>query len=232
LSTAIFEHPDLPLPVALVRHHAARRLRLRVDHERRQLRLTMPRRGSAQAALRWAAEQRAWVEGQLAGAPAQAPFHDGAVFPLEGRAFVIRAISGRRTIVLAGDELHVGGPPEALTRAVLRWLHRRALDTLSAETSAIAATAGVTVASVAIGDAASRWGSCSSSGAIRYSWRLILAPPECRRFVVAHEVAHRLHMDHSPAFRAAEERLFGGPVAPARALLREVGPALRLVGRS
>ena len=231
MSTAIFEHPDLPLPVALVRHHAARRLRLRVDHERRQLRLTMPRRGSAQAALRWAAEQRAWVEVQLAGAPAQAPFHDGAVFPLEGREIVIRAVSGRRTIALAGNELVVGGPPEALTRAVLRWLHRRSLDTLSAETSAIAATAGVTVASVAIGDAASRWGSCSSSGAIRYSWRLILAPPECRRFVVAHEVAHRLHMDHSPAFKEAEERLFGGPVAAARSELRRLSPTLRAVGR-
>jgi len=192
----------------------------------------MPRRGSAQAALRWAAEQRAWVEGQLAGAPAQSPFHDGATFPLEGRDVFIRAVGGRRTIALVGDELVVGGPPEALTRAVLRWLHRYALDTLSAETSAVAAAAGVTVASVGIGDAASRWGSCSSSGAIRYSWRLILAPPACRRFVVAHEVAHRLHMDHSSAFRLAEERLFGKPVAPARALLREVGPALRQVGRS
>jgi predicted metal-dependent hydrolase len=232
LSTAIFEHPELPLPIALVRHHAARRLRLRVDHERRQLRLTMPPRGSAQAALRWAAEQRPWVERQLAGAPAQSPFHDGATFPLEGRAVVIRAVGGRRTVALVGDELLVGGPAEALSGAVLGWLRRKALDTLSAETSAVATAAGVVVSSVGVGDAASRWGSCSTSGAIRYSWRLILAPPDCRRFVVAHEVAHRLHMDHSPAFRRAEERLFGEPVAPARALLREVGPALRLVGRN
>lgn len=232
MSTAIFEHPELPLPIALVRHHAARRLRLRVDHERRQLRLTMPRRGSAKAALRWAGEQRVWVERQLAGAPPPSPFHNGAFFPLEGRQVVIRAVGGRRTVTLEGDELRVGGPPEALSRAVLRWLHQQALDRLSADTSAIAAVAGVTVTSVGIGDAASRWGSCSSSGAIRYSWRLILAPPECRRFVVAHEVAHRLHMDHSPAFRRAEARLFGGPVAPAQALLREVGPALRLVGRN
>jgi predicted metal-dependent hydrolase len=51
------------------------------------------------------------------------------------------------------------------------------------------------------------------------------------RFVVAHEVAHRLHMDHSPAFKAAEERLFGGPVAAARSELRRLGPSLRAVGR-
>jgi len=232
LSTAIFEHPDLPLPIALVRHHAARRLRLRVDHERRQLKLTMPRRGSAQAALRWAVEQRLWVERQLAAAPAQSPLHDGAIIPLEGRPVTIRAVGGRRGVTSSGDELLVGGAPEALPRALLRWLHQRARDVLSAETSAVAAAAGVSISSVAVGDAASRWGSCSSTGAIRYSWRLILAPPECRRFVVAHEVAHRLHMDHSPAFRRAEERLFGGPVADARGLLREVGPTLRLVGRS
>lgn len=231
MSTAIFEHPDLPLPIALVRHHASRRLRLRIDHGRGQLKLTMPRRGSAQAALRWAAGQRAWVEAQLASAPDASPLRDGATFPLEGRTVTIRAIGGRRTISLHDAELRVGGPPDALPRAVLRWLGRRALDTLSAETSAIAAAAGVSVASVSVADAATRWGSCSAAGAIRFNWRLILAPPECRRFVVAHEVAHRLHMDHSAAFHRAEERLFGGPVAGARALLREIGPALRGVGR-
>lgn len=231
LSTEIFDVSGLPLPVALVRHHAARRLRLRIDHERGQLRLTVPPRGSARAALRWAGEQRAWVEAQLARAPASVTLAHGATVPFEGRSVTICATGGRRGIELAGGELRVGGPPEMVGRAVERWLRRAAAERLSAETAAVAAAAGVTVRSVSVGDAATRWGSCSSSGAIRYSWRLILAPPECLRFVVAHEVAHRLHMDHSARFRAAEEQLFGGPVASARALLREVGPVLRLVGR-
>ena len=231
MSTAIFDVAGLPLPVALVRHHAARRLRLRVDHERRQLRLTIPPRGSARAALRWAGEQRAWVEAQLARAPTGVGFGDGAVIPFRGGRLAIRAVGGRRKVELVGDELLVGGPIEAIGRAVERWARRAAADQLSAATAEIAQAAGVAVRSVTVGDAASRWGSCSGTGAIRYSWRLILAPPECLRFVVAHEVAHRLHMDHSAAFRAAEERLFGGPVAPARGLLRELGPTLRLVGR-
>ena len=95
----------------------------------------------------------------------------------------------------------------------------------------IAARAGVIVRAVSVGDADSRWGSCSASGAIRYSWRLILAPPDARRFVVAHEVAHRLHMDHGPMFKAAEAALFGGDVAAARASLRRVAPVIRRVGR-
>ena len=231
MSTAIFDVSGLPLPVAVVRHHAARRLRLRIDHQRGQLRLTIPPRGSARAALRWAGEQRAWVEAQLAQAPVGVSFKDGAVFPFLGEQLRICAVGGRRKVERAGDELHVGGPVEAVPRAVERWVRRAAAEQLSAATAEIAQAAGVTVRSVTVGDAASRWGSCSSTGAIRYSWRLILAPPECLRFVVAHEVAHRLHMDHSTAFGRAEERLFGEPVAPARALLRELGPTLRLVGR-
>ncbi|MCW3797749.1 M48 family metallopeptidase [Sphingomonas sp. BN140010] len=231
MSTAIFEVVGLPLPVAVVRHHAARRLRLRIDHERGQLRLTIPPRGSARAALRWAGEQRAWVEAQLCNAPTGVSFADRAIMPFRGQPVTIRAVGGRRGVKLEGNAILVGGPVDSMRRSVERWLRRTAADQLSTLTAEVARSAGVSVRSVSVGDAASRWGSCSSSGAIRYSWRLILAPPQCLRFVVAHEVAHRLHMDHSARFRAAEEQLFGGPVAPARALLRELGPTLRLVGR-
>ena len=129
------------------------------------------------------------------------------------------------------DGVSCGGPCESFGRRIEAWLKRLARDTLSAETAAIAAAAGVSVRSVSIGDADSRWGSCSAAGAIRYSWRLILAPPHVRRFVVAHEVAHRLHMDHGAAFKAAEIRLYGGPVASARLLLRRLSPVIRRVGR-
>ncbi len=232
MSTATFEVPGLPLPVAVRRMANARRLRLRLDHDRSLLRLTMPARGSARAALRWAGEQRAWVERQLAAAPGPSPFADGASFPFSGDRLTIRWQEGtRRGVRQVGAELHVGGPRESLAAAIQRWLLAEARTALSAETARVAAAAGVSVRSVSVGDAVSRWGSCSAAGAIRYSWRLILAPPEVLRFVVAHEVAHRLHMDHSARFKAAEERLFGGPVAEPRRLLRELGPALRRVGR-
>ena len=232
MSIATFDVPGLPLPVAVRRLANARRLRLRIDHDRQLLRLTLPARGSARAALRWAGEQRAWVEHQLASAPGANPYVDGATIPFRGELLTIRWQQGaRRGVRRAGTELHVGGPRPSLARSVERWLLAAAREELSAETARVAAAAGVSVRSVSVGDAATRWGSCSSAGAIRYSWRLILAPPEVLRFVVAHEVAHRLHMDHSPAFKRAEERLFGGSVSGARRSLRELGPALRRVGR-
>ena len=85
---------------------------------------------------------------------------------------------------------------------------------------------------IGVGDARSRWGSCSTGGDIRYSWRLILAPPEVRRATVAHEVAHRLHMNHGPDFHAAVAHLFGRDPAPERRWLREHGAALHAIGRA
>lgn len=211
----------------------ARRLRLRVDHDAALLRLTVPWRTSAERALTWAAGHGEWVAEQMERAPLARPFADGATIPFEGRELTIRHRPDlRRGVTLAGDELVVGGPSESLPASVSRWLRAEARERLSMETAAAAAAAGVTVRAVAIGDAVSRWGSCSSNGTIRYNWRLILAPPELLRFVVVHEVAHRVHMNHGPEFKALEARLLGTSPAAARLELRRLGPALRAVGRA
>ena len=102
---------------------------------------------------------------------------------------------------------------------------------VSREAADFAAVAGVTIRSISVGDAGTRWGSCSSQGRIRLSWRLILAPPHVRRYVVAHEVAHLRHLDHSAAFKALEAQLYGPGLAEAKSALRRLGPRLRRVGR-
>jgi len=102
---------------------------------------------------------------------------------------------------------------------------------MSREAADYAAAAGVSVRSVSVGDAGTRWGSCSSQGKIRLSWRLIMAPAEVRRFVVAHEVAHLRHLDHGAEFKALEARLYGPGLAEAKAWLRRSGARLKRVGR-
>ena len=234
LSTATSSAPDTVagVPVALRVHPRARRLKLRFDEKSGGLTLTVPPRTSRRAALAWAAEQQSWVEAQLALQPVAIPLVPGAMIPLEGEEVELSWVEGAsRTVVREAASLRCGGPRESFGTRIEAWLKRLARDRLSAETREIAAAAGVSVRAVSVGDAGSRWGSCSAAGAIRYSWRLVLAPPEVRRFVVAHEVAHRLHMDHGPRFRAEEARLYGQPVAPARLLLRRLGPVIRRVGR-
>ena len=235
LSTARSEPlslPGLAWPVEVRPHPRARSLRLRLDESRGLLTLTCPRRVSRRAALDWALRQSGWVEAQLARIEPGEPFLPGALIPFKGRQLRLqRAETMPRTPRLEGDLLQCGGPAASFPSRIERFLRMQARAELSSETADAAARADVSVRSVAVGDATSRWGSCSASGAIRYSWRLILAPPHLLRWVVAHEVAHRRHMDHGPEFKALEGELYGGNVAAARAELRALGPRLKRVGR-
>ena len=218
--------------IEVVRHARARRMRLAVDPRDGKVRLTLPPRASLKKALAWVEEQSGWIATQQARLPGGQPLAPGAHFPFAGRDIAIDyEATAPRVPRLAGERLVCGGPREGLERRIERWLRGEALRVLSAETAEYAERAGVTVSRVSIGDPRGRWGSCASSGAIRYSWRLILAPEHVRRATVAHEVAHRIHMNHSPAFHRLVEILFEADPTPARQWLRRNGAALHWVGR-
>lgn len=222
----------LPVPIDIRPLKTARRLRLRFDESNGRLKLTCPWRTSRRAALSWALDQRDWIETQLARVEPGEPFEPRATVPLEGSELKIAwQANWPRTPAIVGDELRCGGPEAGLARRIELFLKRRALDVMSQEVAEYAALADVMPSSVSVGDAGSRWGSCSSQGRIRLSWRLILASPNVRRFVVAHEVAHLVHLDHSAKFKALEARLYGTGLAEAKAALRREGPRLRRVGR-
>ena len=224
--------PGFAWPVELRVHPTARALRLRVDEARGLLTLTCPRRVSRRAALDWAQRQAQWVEQQLAKLAPATPFVPGEVIMVEGRSVTVAwREAWPRTPTLVADVLRCGGPEIGLAARIELHLRKQARERLSRQTALTAARAGVTVRSVAVGDASSRWGSCSASGSIRYNWRLLLAPPHLLDWVVAHEVAHRVHMNHGAEFRALEAMLFDGNVAAARAELRALGPRLKRIGR-
>jgi len=220
-------------PIEVRRHPRARRYRLFVDPTTGNVRLTLPPRAALKHALTWAEAQRGWIAQQQARLPAAQPFVPGAAVPFGNAVLTIDwDASAPRRIERIGDCLRVGGPAETVNARVVAWLKRQALARLSEDTAEIAARAGVSVARVAIGDARARWGSCTSSGAIRYSWRLILAPDFVRRAVVAHELAHRVHLHHGPVFHALAAELLGDSPAAANAWLRRYGPSLHWLGRS
>jgi predicted metal-dependent hydrolase len=217
----------------VVRSPRARRMKLAVDPASGRVRLVLPRRAKLQDALAWASGHQAWIAAQRARLPQARPFEPGEVVPVGGEPLTLAwQEDAPRTPAREGDTLVVGGPLDGFAGRIERWLRREALRLLSAETAEYAARAGVSVTSVGVGDTRSRWGSCSSSGGIRYSWRLILAPAHVRRATVAHEVAHRVHMNHSPAFHALVADLYEGDATAARQWLRTHGAGLHWFGRT
>jgi predicted metal-dependent hydrolase len=208
----------------------ARAMRLRVDPRTGQVLLTVPKRVSRRRALEWAAEHRGWIEDQLAKVKPASVLEPGASIPLYGSDHVIDWSAERpRRVTVASSRIITGGPEDTLAPRLIRWLRRHATEILDRETREYAEKAGVSVTRVGVGDTRSRWGSCSSSGAIRYSWRLILAPDWVRRATVAHEVAHRVHMNHGPDFHALVETLLGADPKPARLWLRRHGAGLHRI---
>lgn len=209
----------------------ARAMRLTIDPRDGAVRLTLPPRAALRPALAWAEGKRPWIEATLATVPADRPIVARGMLPFEGVEHVIDwDVAHGRRVTVADGRLIVGGPIDSLTPRVVRWLRAEALVRLAAETRALAGSAGLRVARVGVGDPRSRWGSCTTSGDIRYSWRLILAPAAVREATVAHEVAHLIHMDHSAAFHAAVANLLGREPAAERAWLKAHGAGLHRVG--
>jgi predicted metal-dependent hydrolase len=245
ISSTVSSEPVLPVfsgggrtrALTVVRRASVRGMKLSVDPRDATVRLTLSKRAALKPALGWVADKRAWVEAELARLPQGQPIVPDMVFDLGDRAVRLNwdaSYPRSPKLVIRGDDEHVlqvGGPREQLSARVLRFLRSHALETLENDTRTLADAHDISVSQVAVGDPKGRWGSCASSGDIRYSWRLILAPEDVRRATVAHEVAHRVHMNHSRAFHDVVATLHGGNPSSARRWLRAHGTALHWFGR-
>lgn len=197
---------DAVYQVRLQRHRQARRYTLRVQSATREVVLTMPPRGNLRDAEAFAKKHGGWIASRLHRLPQPSPFRDGMVVPLRGEPHRIEHRPGERGTVwveLGDDGRHalcVAGEAPHVARRVRDYLKREARRELEAVSRRYAEQLDVKVKRVSVRDQASRWGSCSTTGVLSYSWRLILAPPFVLDYLAAHEVAHLVEMNHSRAF--------------------------------
>lgn len=215
------------LPIELRRHPTARRLTLRLAPDGSTVKITLPRWCASKEAIAFAHARAEWLATQLAKVPE--PRDPAAERALDFRGARI-AIEWRpdapRKPSLNGDRLIVGGPEETLAKRLSRWLEQQALSLFEKDAAFYCQRAGLSPAPVRLTRARRRWGSCSSEGVLRLNWRLVQAPDAIRRSVVAHEVAHLVHFDHSPAFHALLNRIYEGDIDAANSWLSQHGRAL------
>jgi len=198
--------------VRVRRHRQARRYTLRIHSATREVLLTMPPRGSLKQAREFAEKHGGWIAARLDRLPDPTPFTHGIALPLRGvdhriehrpraRGTVwIEETAEARLLCVAGEEPHI-------PRRIRDFLKREAKRDLETASRAAADKLGVTLKRVSIRDQSSRWGSCSTTGVLSYSWRLILAPPFVLDYLAAHEVAHLIEMNHSRRFWRLVERV-------------------------
>ena len=220
------------VPVRIRRNPRARRISMRADAVKREIRITMPNYTPTNIALDFVAKKREWIAARLQSAPIAAPIAAGSEIAVEGEAHVIEwREDWPRSINCDEGLLRLGGPQSSVEARVLRWLKTEARRIYTQEIRHYCDKASEPIPRLSLGDPRSRWGSCSSRGTISLSWRLIMAPVHVRRSVIAHEVAHMRHMDHSAAFYGWLDELYEGDRKAADRWLKMHGTSLQRVGR-
>ena len=200
---------DIHARVEVRRHPSARRLTLRVSRTRRSVIVTIPLQCDLDEAGSFLSRHIDWVRARLDSLPDPVPFQHNAAMPLRGEPHrvVFTAAKDTRIVSVATmpgqrPEIRVPGSLASAPGRLRQWLFDEAKRDLDLRVLAHTKKLGLRYKRIAVRDQTSRWGSCSTTGVLSFSWRLILAPPLILDYVAAHEVSHLAEMNHGPKFWA------------------------------
>jgi hypothetical protein len=216
-----------PFEYTVRRSDRARRVRVRVDPRDGAVEVVLPRRVAAREAASAVAELRSWIgrrQAEVAVTQARVAAREGTV-PYLGTDLVPRVEAGRTRVHRRGDVLLV--PDGDARPAIERWYRRQARAEIAPRLDAAATALNMSYTKLTIRDQRTRWGSCSSTGAMSFNWRLLLAPDAVLEYVVRHEACHLTVMNHSPRFWGLMGQLMPGYEVPRR-WLRDHGATLVL----
>ncbi len=153
----------------------------------------------------------------------------GESLPLFGSAVTLDVSTGRRAVHREASRLVVSAPsPHRVARVLVGWLKVQALDALAPRAAHYAGHLDVAAPRVALSNARTQWGVCTEGGTIRLSWRLVHLEPALADYVVAHEVAHLVELNHSKRFWNLLARLYPD-WREARARLELAGASLPII---
>jgi predicted metal-dependent hydrolase len=217
-----------PVAVTLRLNPRARRLIVKVHPSTGEVSVVAPSKRALDHALEFARGETEWIARRLAHVPKQVTLDIGARLPFRGEEYAIERNEGSPVPVAVDRStrsIRVSGHGEHVPRRVLDFLKREARKSLDVRVTEFADRIGAKPKRITVRDTASRWGSCSTTRALSFSWRLILAPPFVLDYVVAHEVAHLRQMNHGTRFWELVRALVGDVEKP-QAWLSRNGPLL------
>ena len=192
---------DSEITLEVRRNRRARRMNLRLAADGDGVVLTLPVSATRSEGLAFVHQHTAWITSRLADQMPRQPFINGATIPYRGTDHAIRHHPEARGGVWREEgEIRVAGRAEHLNRRVRDWLRTEARRELNGLAHAKAGRIERRVTRVTVRDTTSRWGSCTADGRLSFSWRLILAPSYVLDYVVAHEVAHLVELNHGRRF--------------------------------
>ncbi len=195
------------LQYTIRRSARSRRVRVTVDGAGEVI-VTLPKKAAERRAAEAVKELRPWIDRRRSALlrAAEEVQREPGTLPYLGATLQVVAEPGRERVHRRGDVLLV--PPGDAREAIERFYRRRARAEIGPRLDAATARAGragTRYSGLTIRGQRTRWASCSSTGAMSFNWRLLLAPEAVLDYVIEHEVCHLEVMDHSPRFWALLE---------------------------
>ncbi len=215
------------IPVIITTRRGLRNITLRPKVKpKREIHISKPWLVSENVAINFLVSKQKWVECVFQKCPQKQKVRPGDCIEFLGRSVCVAHNPNVRSNRLNDDGtvLTVGGGIDMFERRVRDFIKNEFLSELKSMIRS--APREFWPQRIAIRDTTSRWGSCSSSGTMSFSWRLAFAPYDVMRYVVMHELAHKKEMNHSPAFWAVVRDLYGPGVERAKRWLTQNGGAL------
>ena len=213
------------LAVDVVRHKRSKRMRLRYSPIGK-LRLSVPWHAKACDIQRFLDHSVPWLQERVQQKYEPVLCSHGATIPILGREYIVHTNGAvKRGVSFEGNQLVLRGPENCIDIIVRSFLRQELARFCAEQSHQYAAALGVHVQTIRVRNMRSRWGSCSASGNLSFSYHLIFAPQEIVQYVCAHEVAHLREMNHSPAFWQEVAKLYPN-YKNARAWLKKEGKSL------
>ncbi len=194
-------YQELGIDLIIKKSAQAKKLTLRIDSKERKPVLTLPKRYSQKKAIEFVSLHKSWIEECLQKLPPSKKFEPEESISLMGKKYILQHCPEKRCgAKIEEDKIIVSGAREFFHRRVCDFCKKTAAKELLKKTKQMAKKIGCHVNHVTIKDTKSRWGSCSSLDNINYNWRIVLAPEFVIDYLIAHEVSHLLHQNHSSDF--------------------------------
>jgi predicted metal-dependent hydrolase len=196
---------EMTTPAHLIVRSKRKTLALIVKHDGSIL-VRAPLRTSKAAIEEFIDKNRGWIERQQAKANAHRPppprqYMRGEEFPFLGTRYPLELVEGQKERLRLNGTFKLAGSHQSEAAFVFeRWYREQARQILPARVEFFACQYDFQYKGIRITSARTRWGSCSATGSLNFSWRLILAPLVVVDYVVVHELVHTVFLNHSKQF--------------------------------
>ena len=207
-SILFLEKPQIKVAVRKVRNST--RLSLRVSSINESVTLTAPVSTNQDVLLRFLESKENWIkENLLKISDKKVNVDIGHLIPIFGTKKHIEICSESLNVRIIGNSIRIPTTVAKPGLAIENFLKKLAKEEITSAANYYCGKLGVSYASIKLRDTRSRWGSCSSNSNLMFSWRIIMAPRNIIRYLVAHEVTHLKHFNHSREFWFEVRSIFG-----------------------